>query len=115
MGSNALNRARDKMADAGVDPVAIDVFAHYFRLLEHGETGMIPESAIDPLDMESLADVDVPDDVATKALGSTAASAPRWAWTAPSRCSACAAACRSSTSSRGRCCSSARSTTCGCR
>ncbi len=64
MGSNALNRARDKMADAGVDPVAIDVFAHYFRLLEHGETGMIPESAIDPHDMESLADVDVPDDVA---------------------------------------------------
>ena len=56
------------MADAGVDPVAIDVFAHYFRLLEHGETGMIPESAIDPLDMESLADVDVPDDVAAEAL-----------------------------------------------
>ena len=72
MGSNALNRARDKMADAGVDPVAIDVFAHYFRLLEHGETGMIPESAIDPHDMESLADVDVPDDVAVEALGTTA-------------------------------------------
>ena len=72
MGSDALNRARDKMADAGVDPVAIDVFAHYFRLLEHGETGMIPESAIDPHDMESLADVEVPDDVAADAIATTA-------------------------------------------
>ena len=32
------------MADAGVDQVAIETFAHYYRLLEHGETGMIPES-----------------------------------------------------------------------
>jgi UTP--glucose-1-phosphate uridylyltransferase len=71
MGSDALNRARDKMAAAGVDPVAIDVFAHYFRLLEHGETGMIPESSIEPLDMEALADVDVADDVAADAIAST--------------------------------------------
>ena len=59
MGSAGLKRARDKMAAAGVDPAAIEVFAHYYRLLEHGETGMIPESSIDPLDMESLADVEV--------------------------------------------------------
>ncbi|MDP3891731.1 UTP--glucose-1-phosphate uridylyltransferase [Nocardioides sp.] len=72
MGSAGLNRARDKMRDAGVDEAAIDVFAHYYRLLEHGETGMIPEASIEPLDMESLADVDVPDDVATTALKSTA-------------------------------------------
>ena len=71
MGSTALNRARDKMAQAGVDPVAIDVFAHYFRLLEHGETGMIPESAIDPHDMEHLDDVEVPDDVAAEAIATT--------------------------------------------
>ena len=68
MGSNALNQARDKMADAGVDPVAIEVFAHYYRLVENGETGMIPESTIEPLDMEALADVDVPDDVAAEAI-----------------------------------------------
>jgi UTP--glucose-1-phosphate uridylyltransferase len=71
MGSDALNRARDKMAAAGVDPVAIDVFAHYFRLLEHGETGMIPESSIEPLDMESLDDVEVADGVAAEAISST--------------------------------------------
>ena len=48
------------MAAAGVDEVAIETFAHYYRLLEHGETGMIPESTIEPVDMESLGDVEVP-------------------------------------------------------
>ncbi len=60
------------MAAEGVDPVAIDTFAHYYRLLEHGETGMIPESTIEPIDMEALADVEVPDDVAAAAIRSTA-------------------------------------------
>jgi UTP--glucose-1-phosphate uridylyltransferase len=45
------------MLAAGVDELAIETFAHYYRLLEHGETGMIPESSIDPVDMPSLADV----------------------------------------------------------
>ncbi|WP_408899649.1 UTP--glucose-1-phosphate uridylyltransferase [Nocardioides sp. R1-1] len=69
--SSGLEKARAKMLDAGVDPVAIETFAHYYRLLEHGETGMIPESTIDPVDMESLADVEVPDDVAADAIGKT--------------------------------------------
>ncbi|MEO5662296.1 MAG: UTP--glucose-1-phosphate uridylyltransferase [Nocardioides sp.] len=72
MGSKGLETARAKMQDAGVDPVAIDTFAHYYRLLEHGETGMIPESSIAPLDMESLADVEVGDDVAAEAIRRTA-------------------------------------------
>jgi UTP--glucose-1-phosphate uridylyltransferase len=72
MGSKALGTARDKMAEAGVDPIAIDVFAHYFRLLEAGETGMIPESSIEPLEMESLAEVTVDDDVAAEAIRTTA-------------------------------------------
>ncbi len=71
--SSGLEMARAKMADAGVDPVAIDTFAHYYRLLEHGETGMIPESSIDPVDIESLADAEVPDDVAADAIGKTVA------------------------------------------
>ena len=70
--TNGLELARAKMRDAGVDEVAIDTFAHYYRLLEHGETGMIPESSIDPLDMESLADVEVSDDVAAEAVRHTA-------------------------------------------
>ena len=64
-----LDIAREKMRQAGVDEVAIDTFAHYYRLLEHGETGMIAEDTIEPLDMEALADVDVADDVAAEAVG----------------------------------------------
>lgn len=72
MGSPGLHAARDKMLAEGVDPVAVETFAHYYRLLEHGETGMIPESTIEPVDMESLADVTVDDDVAAEALRTTA-------------------------------------------
>jgi len=60
------------MAAAGVDEVAIETFAHYFRLLEHGETGMIPESSIEPVDMESLATVAVADEDAAQAIRTTA-------------------------------------------
>jgi UTP--glucose-1-phosphate uridylyltransferase len=56
------------MLEAGLDATAIDAFSHYYRLLEHGETGMIPESSIDPLDMESLADVEVSDEAGRAAL-----------------------------------------------
>ncbi|GAA3671584.1 UTP--glucose-1-phosphate uridylyltransferase [Nocardioides ginsengisoli] len=61
------------MLDAGVDPVAVETFAHYYRLLEHGETGMVPESTIKPVDIESLADVEVADDVAAEAISKTVA------------------------------------------
>src|SRR5689334_7054831 len=72
MGSAGLNRAREKMASAGVDEIAIETFAHYYRLLEHGETGMIPESTIEPVDMEKLADVVVSDEDASAAIQRTA-------------------------------------------
>ena len=71
MGSAGLNKARDKMAAAGVDDVAIETFAHYYRLLEHGETGMVPESAIEPVDLPSLRDVEVADDVGAAAIAKT--------------------------------------------
>lgn len=70
--SSGLEMARQKMADAGVDPVAIETFAHYYRLLEHGETGMIAESAIEPIDIEALADTEVSAEVAADAIGTTA-------------------------------------------
>ncbi|WP_435768443.1 UTP--glucose-1-phosphate uridylyltransferase [Nocardioides sp. SYSU DS0651] len=71
--SSGLELARAKMLDAGVDPVAIETFAHYYRLLQHGETGLIPESTIEPVDMESLADVEVSDEAAADAIGTTVA------------------------------------------
>jgi UTP--glucose-1-phosphate uridylyltransferase len=71
MSDEGLEQARTKMREAEVDPVAIDVFEHYYRLLERGETGMIPESTIEPVDIPSLADVDLPDPVPTDGLAGT--------------------------------------------
>jgi UTP--glucose-1-phosphate uridylyltransferase len=71
MSDQGLQQAREKMTAAGVDPVAIEVFSHYYRLVESGETGMVPESSIEPLDSQALADADVPDDAARDALART--------------------------------------------
>ena len=71
MSDAGLEQAQAKMRAEGVDPVAIDVFSHYYRLVESGETGMVPESTIEPLDMESLADVEVDDDTAGDAIRRT--------------------------------------------
>jgi UTP--glucose-1-phosphate uridylyltransferase len=67
-----LKVARDKMTAAGVHPLAIEVFAHHYRQLERGETGMIPESTIEPLDMPALADADVDEQAGVRALRETA-------------------------------------------
>ena len=71
MSDKGLKMCRQKMADAGVEKTAIDVFAHYYRLIQHGETGMIPESSIKPIEMEALADVEVPDETAADAIRTT--------------------------------------------
>ncbi len=71
MSDEGLEQARAKMAAEGVDPVAIEVFSHYYRLVERGETGMVPEDSIEPLDMEALADLEVPDETGSRALGET--------------------------------------------
>lgn len=67
-----LAAARAKMAAANVDPVAIVVFEHYYHQLEGGATGMIPEGSIEPMDMESLDGIEVPEEVAAEAIGKTA-------------------------------------------
>ncbi len=71
MSDEGLRLARDKMADAGVDPVAIEVFSHYYRLLEQGATGMVPEDTIEPVDCPSLADVEVDEETARSAIAGT--------------------------------------------
>jgi UTP--glucose-1-phosphate uridylyltransferase len=60
------------MRDAGVDDVAVQTFAHYYRQLEHGETGMIPEDAIEPVDIPSISDAEVTDEEAHTAISTTA-------------------------------------------
>jgi UTP--glucose-1-phosphate uridylyltransferase len=71
MSDVGLQQARDKMVAAGVDPLGIEVLTHYYRLLESGETGMVPESTIEPLDMGALSDVPVDDEAAREALAGT--------------------------------------------
>ena len=71
MSEQGLHAARAKMAEAGIDPVAIDVFAHYYRLVERGETGMIREDTIEPLEMDSLTNVQVDDAAGVEALRGT--------------------------------------------
>lgn len=67
-----LKLAAEKMTAAGVHPLAIEVFAHHYRQLALGETGMIPEPTIEPLDMPALADAEVDDETGAKALRETA-------------------------------------------
>jgi UTP--glucose-1-phosphate uridylyltransferase len=70
--SAGLDMARDTMRSAGVNDLAVEVFAHYYRLLAEGETGMIPEASIEPLEMESLAEFDVSDEAGAEAIRTTA-------------------------------------------
>ncbi len=72
MTSKGLRQAREKMQAADVDPMAIDVFAHYYRQIEHGETGMIAESSIEPHEMDSIDGVEVSEEAASDAIGATA-------------------------------------------
>ncbi|MCW2966777.1 MAG: UTP--glucose-phosphate uridylyltransferase [Solirubrobacteraceae bacterium] len=46
---SGLHACEEKMRDAGLPAVAIETFAHYYRQLEAGETGLIPESEIEPV------------------------------------------------------------------
>lgn len=72
MSNQGLEAARRKMEEAGVSRPAIEVFSHYYRMLESGETGLIREDSITPLlDVPSLDSVEVSDEQAREAIGAT--------------------------------------------
>ncbi|MBO3725364.1 UTP--glucose-1-phosphate uridylyltransferase [Actinomyces bowdenii] len=72
MSENGLTQAQAKMREAGVAAEAIDVFTHYYRALEEGATGLIPEDTIEPLtSIDSIDDVQVDQEAAREALGRT--------------------------------------------
>ncbi|PIF03674.1 MAG: UTP--glucose-1-phosphate uridylyltransferase [Propionibacterium sp.] len=72
MSDAGLRAAQDKMRTAGVAPAAIEVFSHYYRLLESGQSGLIPEDSIEPLtSLPMLADVNISDEDARAALAQT--------------------------------------------
>jgi UTP--glucose-1-phosphate uridylyltransferase len=62
---DGLEQSVEKMREEGLADAAIDSFAHYYRLLKEGESGMLPESEIEPLedvpDAEELPELDDPE------------------------------------------------------
>jgi UTP--glucose-1-phosphate uridylyltransferase len=72
MSAAGLAAAEQKMRSAGVDETAIAVFQHYYRQLEQGATGLIPEADIEPLaNPTRLADLPIDEDSARPALDAT--------------------------------------------
>jgi len=60
---DGLEASRRKMSEEGLADVAIDSFAHYYELLQEGESGMLPESEIEPLeDVPDADELPEPDD-----------------------------------------------------
>jgi UTP--glucose-1-phosphate uridylyltransferase len=55
MSENGLKASVEKMEAEGIPQAAIDTFRHYYEQLESGETGMLPESDIEPV--EEVADL----------------------------------------------------------
>ncbi|HET9560585.1 MAG TPA: UTP--glucose-1-phosphate uridylyltransferase, partial [Propionibacteriaceae bacterium] len=72
MSETGLRLAQEKMAAAGIPQQAIDVFTHYYRQLEEGVSGFIPEDTIEPLlDPSMLSDATVSAEEAARALEQT--------------------------------------------
>ena len=49
MSDDGLRASVEKMRAEGVADVAIRAFEHYYRQLEAGETGLMPEDSIEPV------------------------------------------------------------------
>ena len=72
MSETGLKLAQEKMAAAAIHQQAIDVFTHYYRQLEEGVSGFIPEDSIKPLlDPSMLSDTAVSEEDAAAALEKT--------------------------------------------
>ena len=65
---DGLEASLEKMRREGVPQAAMDTFAHYYEQLREGETGMLPESDIDPVEdvprLDDLPEADAPLDQA---------------------------------------------------
>ena len=49
MSAEGLRAARGEDAREGVPDVFVDTFAHYYRQLEQGASGLLPDSEIEPV------------------------------------------------------------------
>jgi UTP--glucose-1-phosphate uridylyltransferase len=69
---DGLRAAEAKMREAGVADAAIATFRHYYRQLEAGESGMLPDSEIEPIgDVQEHARLPEPDEAGRSALDRT--------------------------------------------
>src|SRR5204863_969698 len=68
MGADGLKASVSKMKAEGIPQAAIDTFRHYYEQLESGETGMLPEDSIEPVEdvtsLDELSEEDGPLDQA---------------------------------------------------
>ncbi len=68
MSADGLRASVEKMEREGVPEAAVNTFRHYYEQLAGGESGLLPESEIDPVrdvvDAERLPDADAPLDQA---------------------------------------------------
>ncbi|MFZ1410110.1 MAG: UTP--glucose-1-phosphate uridylyltransferase [Micropruina sp.] len=72
MSELGLRLAEEKMRAAEVSEETIHVFAHYYRQLEQGTTGLIREDTIEPLvSVDALADAQVDEETARRSLDQT--------------------------------------------
>ncbi|MDA0182870.1 UTP--glucose-1-phosphate uridylyltransferase [Solirubrobacter phytolaccae] len=70
MSEEGLRAAVQKMREEGVADAAINAFEHYYRQLEAGETGLLPEGSIEPVsDLPHLDDLPADADAEHEALG----------------------------------------------
>ncbi|MCU1538453.1 MAG: molybdenum cofactor synthesis domain protein [Humibacillus sp.] len=73
MSDQGLRASVERMRDRGLGPEAVTVFEHYYRQLEAGALGTIPEESIEPLgEIQALGEVEVSDEDARRALSQTA-------------------------------------------
>ncbi len=73
MSDQGLRASVELMRERGLGPEAVTVFEHYYRQLEAGALGTIPEESIEPLgEIQALGEVEVSDEDARRALSQTA-------------------------------------------
>src|SRR3954469_18021087 len=69
MSEEGLRAGVEKMREEGVAEPAVRAFEHYYRQLEAGETGLLPEDSIEPVsDLPSLEDLPEDADAEREAL-----------------------------------------------
>src|SRR4051812_30783163 len=69
MSEEGLRAGVEKMREEGVAEPAVRAFEHYYRQLEAGETGLLPEESIEPVsDLPSLEDLPEDADAEREAL-----------------------------------------------